>query len=134
VDLPDLDPITYTRRVADDEIDALFGSLAAVSIEGAKAVGKTATALQRARTVYRLDDDDQRSLIQADRSRLLEGERPILIDEWQRLPASWDIVRREVDKPRTPAASFLLTGQRHPRPTPTRTPAPAESCRSGCAR
>jgi predicted AAA+ superfamily ATPase len=116
VDLPDLDPITYTRRVADDEIDALFGSLAAVSIEGAKAVGKTATALQRARTVYRLDDDDQRSLIQADRSRLLEGERPILIDEWQRLPASWDIVRREVDKPRTPAASFLLTGSAAPAP------------------
>jgi len=126
VDSPDPDPRTYTRRVVDDELDALFGSFAAVSIEGAKAVGKTATALQRARTVYRLDDDDQRSLIEADRMRLLEGERPVLIDEWQRLPESWDIVRREVDKPRTPAGSFLLTG--------SAAPAPAASTHSGACR
>lgn len=109
----------YGRRVVDDELDALFGSLAAVSIEGAKAVGKTATALQRARTVYRLDDDDQRSVIEADRARLLEGERPVLIDEWQRLPESWDIVRREVDKPGTPPGSFLLTGSAAPAPDAT---------------
>ncbi|HJX46912.1 MAG TPA: DUF4143 domain-containing protein [Gaiellaceae bacterium] len=116
----------YRRRVVDDEIDALFGSLAAVSIEGAKAVGKTATALQRARTVYRLDEDDQRSLIEADRTRVLEGGRPVLIDEWQRLPASWDIVRREVDKPGTPAGSFLLTG--------SAAPAPDASTHSGAGR
>lgn len=126
MDFPEPYPRTYTRRVVDDELDALFGSLAAVSIEGAKAVGKTATALQRARTVYRLDDDDQRSLIEADRTRLLEGERPVLIDEWQRLPASWDIVRREVDKPRTPAGSFLLTG--------SAAPAPDASTHSGAGR
>ena len=126
MDSPEPYPRTYTRRVVDDELDVLFGSLAAVSIEGAKAVGKTATALQRARTVYRLDDDDQRSLIEADRTRLLEGERPVLIDEWQRLPASWDIVRREVDKPRTPAGSFLLTG--------SAAPAPDASTHSGAGR
>ena len=126
MDSPEPDPRTYTRRVVDDELDVLFDCLAAVSIEGAKAVGKTATALQRARTVYRLDDDDQRSLIEADRTRLLEGELPVLIDEWQRLPASWDIVRREVDKPRTPAGSFLLTG--------SAAPAPHASTHSGAGR
>lgn len=116
---PQPGPSTYTSRVVDDELDVLFDSLAAVSIEGAKAVGKTATALQRARTVYRLDDDEQRSLIAADRLRLLEGERPVLIDEWQRLPAAWDIVRREVDKPQTAAGSFLLTGSAAPAPDAT---------------
>lgn len=85
-------------------------SLAAISIEGAKAVGKTATASQRARTVYELDEPNQRSLAEADVDRLLEGERPVLIDEWQRVPASWDRVRRAVDDPDTPAASYLLTG------------------------
>lgn len=89
-------------------------------------MGKTATALQRARTAYRLDDDDQRTLIEADRTRLLEGERPVLIDEWQRLPASWDVVRREVDKPGTSAGSFLLTG--------SAAPAPAASLHSGAGR
>ena len=104
----------YTPRIVDDEIDELFGSLAALSLQGAKAVGKTATASERARTVYRLDDDGQRSVIAADGERLLEGETPILIDEWQRLPASWDLVRRAVDKPGTPPGSFLLTGSAAP--------------------
>jgi predicted AAA+ superfamily ATPase len=103
-------------RIVDDEIETLFASLAAISIEGAKAVGKTVTAVQRAQTIYRLDDDELRSLIEADQSRLLEGERPVLIDEWQRVPASWDLVRREVDKPGTPAGSFLLTGSASPVP------------------
>ena len=104
---------SYIRRVIDDELDELFASLVAISIEGAKAVGKTATALQRARTVYALDDDDQRSVIEADHARLLEGETPILIDEWQRLPSSWDIVRRAVDGGAA-AGSFLLTGSATP--------------------
>jgi predicted AAA+ superfamily ATPase len=99
----------------DDEIDVLFSDLAAISLEGAKAVGKTATASQRARTVYRLDDEDQRAVVEADPARLLEGDRPVLIDEWQRVPASWDLVRREVDKAETQASSFLLTGSATPR-------------------
>jgi predicted AAA+ superfamily ATPase len=110
VDAADLQPAAYTRRVLDGELDELFGSLAAVAVEGARAVGKTATAAERARTVYQLDQDDQRSLIEADGSRLLEGERPILVDEWQRVPSSWDVVRRAVDDRRTTAGSFLLTG------------------------
>lgn len=90
----------YNRRVVDDELDVLFRSLPAISIEGAKAVGKTATASQRARTVYALDDPGQRSIVEADPPRLLDGARPILIDEWQRFPPSWDLVRRTADDPR----------------------------------
>lgn len=105
---------SYTRRIVDDEIDELSGQLAALSLEGAKAVGKTATASQRALTVYKLDDDEQRSVIEADPARVLEGDRPILIDEWQRLPATWDLVRRAVDQPETPPGSFLLTGSAAP--------------------
>jgi predicted AAA+ superfamily ATPase len=92
----------------------LFGSLAAVAVEGAKAVGKTATAAERALTVYQLDEDDQRSLVEADSSRLQQGDRPILVDEWQRVPSSWDVVRRAVDNRRTAAGSFLLTGSATP--------------------
>jgi predicted AAA+ superfamily ATPase len=82
------------------------------------AVGKTATALQRAATVYRLDDEAERSIAQADPSRLLTGERPVLIDEWQRLPESFDRVRRAVDDGAGPG-SFLLTGSASPTNPPT---------------
>jgi predicted AAA+ superfamily ATPase len=108
----------YRRRIIDDELDELLSGLPAIALEGPKAVGKTATALRRATTVYRLDNDAERSIAQADPSRLLEGERPILIDEWQRFPESFDHVRRAVDEGAGPG-SFLLTGSASPTDPPT---------------
>lgn len=104
---------SYRRRVVDDELDELLAGLPAVALDGPKAVGKTATALRRAATVYRLDDDAERAIAQADPSRLLEGDRPILIDEWQRFPEAFDRVRRAVDDGAGPG-SFLLTGSASP--------------------
>lgn len=109
---------TYTRRVVDDELDELLAGLSAVAIEGPRAVGKTATGMQRAKTVYRLDDDAQRTIAAADPSLLLRGERPVLIDEWQRLPESFDRVRRAVDDGAAPG-SFLLAGSASPKDPPT---------------
>jgi len=108
----------YQRRVLDDEIDELFADLSAIAIEGPKGVGKTRTALQRAKTAHRLDDPAELAVAQADPARLLEGERPVLIDEWQRLPEVWDIVRRAVDDGAAPG-SFLLTGSAVPDPPPS---------------
>lgn len=105
--------VAYLRRIIDEEIDELFASLAALSIEGPKAVGKTETALQRASTVRRLDDPLQAAIIRADPSRVTVGEPPILIDEWQRVPATWDAVRRAVDADAT-AGRFLITGSASP--------------------
>lgn len=103
----------YTRRILDDELDELLSGLSAIAIEGPKAVGKTATALQRARTVHQMDDPAQRQIALADPGRLLDGQPPILIDEWQRAPESWDLVRRAVDQ--DPSANrFILTGSANP--------------------
>src|SRR5262249_19666358 len=54
----------------------------------------------------------------ADPSLLTHGERPILIDEWQRLPESFDRVRRAVDDGAAPG-SFLLAGSASPKDPPT---------------
>jgi predicted AAA+ superfamily ATPase len=108
----------YRRRIVDDELDELFAGLPAIALEGPKAVGKTATALRRAATVYRLDGEAERSVAQADLSRLIDGERPVLIDEWQRLPEVFDRVRRAVDAG-VPSGSFLLTGSASPTEPPT---------------
>lgn len=110
--------MTYDPRILDDELDDLLASVGAVAIEGPKAVGKTATALQRASTTYRLDDPAQRQIAQADPSRLAAGDPPVLIDEWQRVPESWDIVRRAVDDDPSPGR-FLLTGSASPSDPPT---------------
>jgi len=93
-------------------------ALAAIALEGAKAVGKTATANQRAKTVYRLDDETQRSIAEADLDRVLDAVKPILIDEWQHVPPVWDKVRRAVDDGAAPG-SFLLAGSASPDGTGT---------------
>lgn len=108
----------YLRRVVDDELDELAPELPAIALEGPRGVGKTATALRRAVRVHRLDDPAQLALLRADPAQLVDGPRPILVDEWQRLPVSWDVVRRAVDDdPR--GARFLLTGSATPVELPT---------------
>jgi uncharacterized protein len=104
----------YSRRLIDDELDELLEGLPAIAVEGPRAVGKTATASQRARTVYQLDDGAVRAIVQADPGRLVRGDMPILIDEWQRFPESFDRLRRAVDAGAAPN-SFLLTGSATPR-------------------
>lgn len=103
----------YRRRIIDDELDALLVGVPAIALEGPKAVGKTATAMQRATTVHELDDPNQRALAEADPGRLLTDPPPILIDEWQFVPPIWDRVRRAVDADRSPGR-FLLTGSSSP--------------------
>lgn len=103
----------YIPRVVDRELDELLAALPAVVLEGARGVGKTTSAERRAATVHRLDIPAQLVVAQADPERIVAGATPILIDEWQRLPESWDLVRRAVDADRTPGR-FLLTGSATP--------------------
>jgi hypothetical protein len=56
-----------------------------------------------------LDRPERARRGQADPARLLLGEPPVLIDEWQRLREVWDLVRRAVDDG-APPGSFILTG------------------------
>ena len=103
----------YRGRVIDQELDTLIPALPAISLEGPKAVGKTETAVRRSASVYRLDEPAQLAIVAADPSRLTGGAEPILVDEWQRFPESWDIIRRAVDRDTRPGR-FLLTGSATP--------------------
>ena len=60
----------YRSRVVDGELSELMASLPALALEGAKGVGKTATASRRAATIQRLDDPGRRSVALADPARL----------------------------------------------------------------
>ena len=108
----------YVPRIVDPEIDELLEGLPALTIEGPKAVGKTSTASRRAQLIHRLDDPGERAVAAADPARLVRGDGLVLIDEWQRLPESWDVVRRAVDDDPSPGR-FLLTGSAVPTDRPT---------------
>lgn len=108
----------YLRRVVDGELDELLPSLPALALEGPKGVGKTETARRRAGAVVELDDPAQRAIAEADPAGILAGAEPVLVDEWQRVPAVWDAVRRAVDRDGR-SGRFLLTGSASPAAPPT---------------
>lgn len=99
----------YRRRLIDDLLDDLFPHLAAISLEGAKGVGKTATAGQRATTILDLAEPALRLSIAANWDYVTEVPSPVLIDEWQLEPSVWDRVRRAVDEDNS-GGRFLLAG------------------------
>lgn len=105
---------TYLRRIADRELDERLGYIGAVLIEGPKACGKTATATQHARTIFRLDEDQTaRDLVELSPERLFGNPTPILFDEWQVEPKIWNKIRRQVDD-RDGKGLFILTGSATP--------------------
>ena len=101
--------MAYVPRIVDSVLDEVFDSLPAIALEGAKGVGKTATAAQRAVTIYELDRVEQRQLLESDYRRIEDADKPLLLDEWQLLPETWDRVRRSVDSG-AQGGSYLLTG------------------------
>lgn len=101
--------MAYQRRLVDDLLDQLLPELSAIALEGAKGVGKTATASERAASIVSLDDPRQREILEADLDRVTQLQTPVLIDEWQLHPAVWDRVRRAVDDDPT-GGRFLLAG------------------------
>ncbi|MCY4340862.1 MAG: DUF4143 domain-containing protein [Gammaproteobacteria bacterium] len=104
----------YLKRIVDAELSELLGASGAVLIEGAKASGKTATALRAASSGVMLDvDDNARQMASLEPAMVLAGNTPRLIDEWQIEPSIWNHVRRETDR-RSHPGQFILTGSAVP--------------------
>lgn len=103
----------YKQRIVDRILQRKLSGKGAVLIEGPKWCGKTTTAKQFANSILDLGDSavlrQSRQMMDINEKKLLEGETPLLIDEWQALPAVWDSIRSEVDRRAMPS-QFILTG------------------------
>lgn len=107
----------YRKRIADVLLEEKLEAMGAVLIEGPKACGKTTTAEQQAKSILYMDDptsiQQNLQLAETNIKRLLQGETPRLIDEWQIAPQIWDAVRFETDH-RKDDGLFMLTGSAVP--------------------
>lgn len=107
----------YKVRIVDTILKKRLLGKGAVLIEGPKWCGKTTTAEQIAGSILYMADPEhvKENMIMADINpkRLLEGNTPRLIDEWQISPNLWDAVRFEVDH-RKEMGQFILTGSAVP--------------------
>ena len=105
-------PEGYMPRVADAQIERYLKTFGAVEIAGTKWCGKTWSALMQGASVSYVDEN--LDLARADPSMMLIGDRPHVIDEWQRGPAIWECVRHEGDRARGTRGAFILTGSSTP--------------------
>jgi predicted AAA+ superfamily ATPase len=104
----------YVARISDEELRRKLNASGALLIRGMKACGKTQSAKQLAASMISFDQDEQVPLLmETAPQRLLLGDTPRLIDEWQEYPKIWNYVRHEVDQ-RNKTAQFILTGSSHP--------------------
>lgn len=108
---------TYKKRIADNLLQKKLKCKGAVLLEGPKWCGKTTTAEQASASIIYMDDPSKSRqylmLADTDPLRLLEGDNPRLIDEWQLAAKIWDAVRFSVDH-RQQFGLYILTGSSVP--------------------
>lgn len=111
--------MNYKPRICDNLVRQKLATSGALLIEGPKWCGKTWTSRQASRSALYMQDPDKsagyRQMANVMPSRLLQGEKPRLIDEWQEAPALWDAVRFDVDKTGA-QGQYILTGSATPQP------------------
>lgn len=96
--------------MADAYLADLLGTFPAVMITGARATGKTTTAAQQVAQVDRLDQPGIAASYRSDPDAALRrAARPLLLDEWQEVPAVLAAVKRIVDVDAS-VGQFILTG------------------------
>ncbi|MCL2501627.1 MAG: DUF4143 domain-containing protein [Bacteroidales bacterium] len=104
----------YVSRIIESEICQKLNASGAILLTGPKSCGKTETAKQFAKSILQVDQDEQVPVIMSVAPRrLLAGEAPRLLDEWQEHPKLWNYVRHEVDN-RQKKGQFILTGSANP--------------------
>lgn len=106
--------MAYIHRITEEEIREKLNASGGILIKGPKYCGKTETAKQFAKSILEVDKDEQVPIyMQTQPQRLLEGDTPRLIDEWQEEPKLWNYVRHEIDN-RQKRGQFILTGSANP--------------------
>ena len=104
----------YFPRLFDEELKFCLESVGAILIVGPKFCGKSTTASRYAKTIIDLTSEkNQRQYIplalNAPDEFLNQGEKPMLIDEWQVISFIWNSIKEDVSKTRK-FGQYILTG------------------------
>lgn len=108
---------TYLPRLIEKPITESMKTNGCIVIEGPKWCGKSTTSERFAKSVIKLQKPatykQYRILADIGDDNLLFGEKPVLFDEWQKIPELWDYVRNYIDET-SGKGLFILTGSAKP--------------------
>ena len=119
-------PKGYRSRIVDSQIEQYLRLFGAVEVSGTRWCGKTWASLAHAESVIYVDRGANLEIVAADPAFALAGSAPHVVDEWQRVPGVWDVVRHAVDDAGDSKGLWILTG--------SSTPATNETSHSGAGR
>jgi hypothetical protein len=103
----------YYERLIESEIALKMRSSGAVVVAGPKFCGKTTTCMLYQKSFVKLNTLSAINLARMNPRAMLEGEKPRLIDEWQKAPDIWNYVKDDLDFSYE-FGKYILTGSSTP--------------------
>lgn len=103
------------RRALERLLSERLEEVPVVRLSGPRAAGKTTSCVaeigRRGGSVVRLDDPDERRAVAADPKGYLAGlTEPVLIDEYQRVPVTLDVIKTGLSSTASRPGRWLLCG------------------------
>ncbi|MBQ7995053.1 MAG: ATP-binding protein [Bacilli bacterium] len=103
----------YIPRLAESSLKRKLKSSGCVIVSGPKFCGKSTLCEQFAKSVTTLKTSNDIELANADPASALVGENPHLVDEWQKAPEIWNLIKDDLDKDYQ-FGKYILTGSTTP--------------------
>ena len=105
--------MTYYKRLIEDSIDLKLKSSGAVLVAGPKFCGKTTTCMLYQKSFVKLNTVQAIAMAKMNPRAVLNGDKPRLIDEWQKVPDIWNQIKDDLDF-EYQFGKYILTGSSTP--------------------
>ena len=103
----------YYQRLIEDAIALKLKSSGAVLVAGPKFCGKTTTCMLYQKSFVKLNTKQAIAMARMNPRAMLNGDKPRLIDEWQKAPDIWNQVKDDLDF-EYQFGKYILTGSSTP--------------------
>ncbi len=103
----------YYNRLVEKEIELKLKTSGAVVVTGPKFCGKTTTCMLYQKSFVKLNTKQAISMARMNTKAVLKGEKPRLIDEWQKAPDIWNQIKDDLDF-NYEFGKYILTGSSTP--------------------
>lgn len=103
----------YFYRLAEKTLMENLDSSGCVLVKGPKFCGKSTMCEKYAKSVTALKTTNAIELAKSDPKLALAGARPHLVDEWQKAPEIWNLIKDDLDKDYQ-FGKYIITGSTTP--------------------